>query len=140
MAKETLIEKQWVDIIAPPAPESDALVWWLLVIILGIFICAIIYWWQKQPSQTARRKINTLSKQNRSGKYDSKVLLKQLEKILCQRYGVSHLSRSTFYSKQWAVYRVKLEDACYQAQTPDRQQTQKLIRQSKYFIYSFLKT
>ncbi len=136
MAEETLIDKQWVDIIAPPPPESNALLWWLVILVLGLIVsAALVYFWQKRPYQTARRRISRLSKQNHSGNINSKTLLKQLERILCNFYGVSHLTQTSLQDARWPIYQRRLKQACYQAQMPDARQTQSLLAEARSFVY-----
>lgn len=136
MAEETLIDKQWVEVIAPPPPENNALLWWLVILLLSLIISsALVYFWQKRPAQTARRKISRLSKQNHSGNINSRTLLKQLERILCKFYGVSHLTQTSLQDAQWPAFQGRLKQACYQAQVPDTQQAQSLITEARLFIY-----
>ena len=58
MKPEPLGQSQWVDIILPPAPQSDAWLWWLLVAVVVFIIGSVaLFLWQRRPEQIARRKI-----------------------------------------------------------------------------------
>jgi len=126
--------EQWVDIVMLSPPETNLLFWWLLIIGIGfIASMVLIYFWQHHPVQVAKHQLNKLAKQVRAGDVDNKSLLHRVEKVLCLRYKVAHLSQIKFQNKLWSVFLLQLTDACYQLQNPDPQQTSSLIQQAKSF-------
>ena len=130
----TLISKQWVDIVALPPPDSDSLITWLTIISLSLVVSSLlIYLWRRRPVQIARRELKKLAKQINNQQIDNKKLLQQAEQILCHRFHVAQLSQAKFKSKAWAVYKLELTDACYQAQSPDQHQTRSLINSGRSF-------
>ena len=136
MSKATLIENQWVDIVIPPPPESQLLIWWLLaaVLIIVITIVARIFW-QQQPRQRLKRRIRyllrILSPVSTTGKNtNSKQILQQLEKELCQFCNTNQLLYINIDHSQWPVFREQLQQATYQAIEPERKQIHDLLEQA----------
>ncbi len=131
MSKISLIDNQWVDIVVPPPPEDPMLLWWSLSLVLlwVIFIGAYLLW-RRQPRQQLKRKINSLKK-NAAISTNPKLLLRQLEKSLCQYCQVTQLSYIDLHHAQWPLFRQQLQQACYQNQTTDPQLTIDLIAQAR---------
>ena len=141
MKQESFLQDQWIDIIIPPPPPSETLFWWFLSLTLFLVIGAIIvFFWQKQPHKTAQRKIKKLSKQIHHKQANNKALLKQLERILCHRFAVPHLSQTVLEDSHWSHFRDQLNQACYQARTPTDKQTQQLMTEAGLFTHKSVRT
>ena len=131
MSKPSLIDSQWVDIVVPPPPESQLLLWWSICLVLFIILAfSINLIWRRRPRQQLRRKINFLKKKF-STDTNSKHILRQLEKSLCQYCQVAQLSYITISHTQWPAFRQQLQQACYQYQDNDPQLTDDLIGQAR---------
>jgi hypothetical protein len=122
------MEHQWVDISAIPAPEAAIETGWLLVTLLAtIAVAVIVIFRQTRPSQRAIRQIKSLHKKIGRAGLDNKLLLQELEKILCHRFVTSQLSQVVMSDSKWKVFKTKLTTACYRPEQPDSELTQGLL-------------
>lgn len=122
------MNQQWTDIFAIPAPEETLLTGWLLVSILAIVtVTAIIIIRQTRPSQRAIRQIKSLHKNIGQTGLNNKLILQQLEKILCHRFATSRLSQANISADAWTAFNNRLIAASYSQRIPDSELTRSLF-------------
>jgi hypothetical protein len=140
MNQDLLDNQHWVDIISPPPPESHLL---LVASVIFLFVITstliLAYFWQKRPAQTARRKINKLSKKIATDDTTNRQILADLSKVLCERYNVSQLSGIKIDNAHWPDFFQQLTTACYQATVPDNEKTSRLVKQACAFVHKMSK-
>lgn len=122
------MEHRWVDISAIPAPEAAIETSWLLVTVLVIIaVAVIVIFRQTRPSQRAIHQIKALHKKIGCAGLDNKLLLQELEKILCHCFVACQLSQVRMSDSKWKVFKTKLTTACYRPGQPDSELTQGLL-------------
>ena len=126
---EQLIERQWVDIVQPAMPQANHLLWWLLISILIIIASAIYYFlYYRQPRQQLTRAIRSLLK-HVSVSANSKSILHQLERTLCEYHGIASLAYRHTLNQDWWPLLDALTCYRYQKQSPSMHQTIDLLQQ-----------
>jgi len=126
---DKLIDRQWVDIVLPPPPEINMLLWSLLALAIVLLIATGITLWYRRPRQQMYRLIQSLSR-HLSGTNDYKQLLAQLEQGLCQYYQLTYLSPSAALPVDWHAFFKQVTEHRYQRQQPSLDQTQALLQRA----------
>lgn len=135
MEQDLINSSRWVDILGPPPPESNLfIIWSVSITALIIVTLLIVIFWQRQPAQSARRRIHRLHNNISSRGASNRQILLELRKILCKKYMVSHLSDIDSADIRWPDYVQRLTSACYKPLPPDKKQTAWLLKQAILFI------
>jgi membrane protein required for beta-lactamase induction len=124
-----LIDKQWVDIVLPLAPESNLLFWSIVIGTLAIFTFTVVFTiWYRRPRQHLMRRIRKLNRII-SVTNDYKHLLMQLEAALCHFHQLPYLYAARHVHTHWYAVFTQLINSIYQKRQPSRELTQQLLQQ-----------
>jgi hypothetical protein len=128
---EKLIDKQWIDIVMPPAPDH-MLPWWLILTAVLTLSLVIVLWqfWRRRPRQHLRRVLKHLTQQLNSTT-DYRHVLVQLERALCRFHRLPYLHATPLLHPRWQQLFVDITTQRYQKQQPDPLSTRLLIQQCR---------
>jgi hypothetical protein len=124
-----LIDKQWVDIVLPLAPESNLLFWSIVIaalVMLAVTVALTI--WYRQPRQRLLRRIRKLNRAIPLTR-DYKHLLMQLEAALCRFHQLPYLHAAQHVHAQWHIVFTRLINVIYQKHQPSQELAQQLLQQ-----------
>lgn len=126
---DKLIDKQWVDIVLPLAPESNLLFWSIVIgALVMLTVTVVLTIWYLRPRQHLLRRIRKLNRDIPVTR-DYKYLLMQLEAALCRFHQLPYLYAAQHVHAHWHSVFTALINVVYQKQQPSRELTQQLLQQ-----------